>query len=851
MKALICPRCNQGNPPEASYCHHDGVLLEGVKAAQKAKTEFPTPFIFKSGLSCPDFKSLGRGILAEWNDSRDMLAFAEWEAFFNGLGRLDLVQIASQARSFPDPDLGLDQLLNGLPGFEANPGALRINQRTLDFGLLQTGVQGRATIRLENNGDRLVWGEAILKDAPWCSLSSEGSLSDRSFRYINSLNLEVIVPSENIRRSGRALTGTMIIKTESEELTIQLLAKEPDVIPFEGDLFHGSTSPRQIAEKSKTKPREAVPLFLSGKVAKWYEVNGWTYPVTGPTAPGMASVQQYFEAHGFAPAPKVEIEPQAFFLQSVPGEPVEQRLVIKTQDKRHVFGYLLPTETWVRVGDLEPNYQMASIILIFETQHLSNDAPLRTVLTLIANGQQRFEIPVEIQAKVPESPMLDLDSLATPIDESEMIDLAPVELLEGEVIDVETNLMEATFVSTQPQIAKILPPQTNDGSVNSTSIQNQSLEKVAVSVSPSPIAQSTDPKPTPSTIIENTTPSLGSPGSVQPAIDASADKTSLEKAELKPKSPKKGKKILLLGGIASGIILLTILAIALLWGGGRRTGGKEFIRPLIAGKQNTDLLSFTVETIDQDRVSLLATEASDTGSHFMLKSNNSTASVNSKKSFPRLIAKWETKDAWSHREIELTVGGNKWRIGQWLQTLRDNPKQCAVLYELSPIDRDSKISARLALRPGTGTGNSVDLFLADSEKSFKKPILLKGDKLPDKLLFNIESPPTNGVLGLDVPEIILPGREKPTIPAKPTQLLIGQGLESFSPWDCQFPELFDDSPEIAPPIVQKGGQPKNVEKQVSLKDPFISLYWDDATVRKGQKRLIGFTLGIANQEGPK
>ena len=136
MTALICPRCRHANPQHAYFCHRDGVLLEDVKEAQKVKSEFQTSFVFKSGLICKDFKSLGLGILEEWDNAREMLAFAEWEAFFIGLGRHDLAQIASQARLFPDPDRGLDQMIAALPGFDAKPGILRINQKNLDFGTM-------------------------------------------------------------------------------------------------------------------------------------------------------------------------------------------------------------------------------------------------------------------------------------------------------------------------------------------------------------------------------------------------------------------------------------------------------------------------------------------------------------------------------------------------------------------------------------------------------------------------------------------------------------------------------------------------------------------------------------------
>ncbi|MFM7114565.1 MAG: hypothetical protein ACKO26_25795, partial [Planctomycetota bacterium] len=233
------------------------------------------------------------------------------------------------------------------------------------------------------------------------------------------------------------------------------------------------------------------------------------------------------------------------------------------------------------------------------------------------------------------------------------------------------------------------------------------------------------------------------------------------------------------------------------------------------------------------------------GSNFMLKSGNFTATPVSKKSLAKTVIKWENKDGWAHREVDMSMGGNKWRVAQWLKTLSDEPDKCAVLFEISPLDRDSKITARLALRPGTGTGSGVSVA-DDAGVTVKKPILYKGEKLIPCLSLNIDSPPITGTVGLDVKEILLPGREKAASPAKASMVLIGQGADAFIPWDCQFPELFDDMPDSPPPAQTKGGK---APPPSGLKDPFVVLYWDESTVRKGQKRLIGFTLGLTGKDG--
>ena len=856
--AVMCPRCSSPNPADARFCHHDGVLLEGVLPRSTARVGFPTPFVFSSGLSCDDFPGLAKGILSEWNASRDMLAFAEWEGFFSGLGRLDLVQAAAKARLFPDPDRGLDQLLAALPGNDLKPGALEVISREIDFGILQPGEPARVVVSLTNAGQRLVWGEASLRDAPWCSLSVETSLTDRSFQLIGDASLEIFIPEGQIRRSGRNLAGTLVLSTETGTIEIRLSAREADVLPFVGGLFDGATSPRHIAEKARTKPREAAPVFLSGKLAEWYSANGWDYPVNGPVAPGLASVQQYFEAHGFAPSPKVVAEPLAIALRAVPGEKLTERIILKTDEKRHVYGYLASAVPWITVGELEANYQSAALPLEIDTNSLTEDAPLRTTLVVVANGQQKFEIPVEVAFRVPEAaPLLDLDALA-PIVEDESEQFAPVELLEGESIEEAGVLVEAEMVHVQQVAApEIQAPKNTEASPVSVPV----IQAINASP-PAPIA-------VPSAVISSPEPlvAVAVPSEVQPSPSGdpfaspafqptSTKKSKVISAPVASASsdaviPAKGKgRMLILAGSGLGILVLLVVGLIMLFGrgGGSAAGGKALVKPVIAGSETKDLLAFTVETTDQDRVTLLATDGSDKGSHFMLKTpRGKIGAVGSSKAAAKTVSKWETKDDWTRREIDLSVDGVKWRVGQWMRVLPENPKQCVVIFELSPSE-DSKIGARLALRPGTGTGSTVHFAVGDKDGVVRKPTFYKADKLPEKLLIKIDKPELTGAIGLDVPEVKLPGREKSSAVDKAYQVMIGQGLDAFGSWDCTFPDLMGEELEAVVPA-NKGAKGKPPAPS-DLKDPFAVLYWEDSPVRKGMKRVIGFTLGLdAGSEG--
>ena len=50
--------------------------------------------------------------------------------------------------------------------------------------------------------------------------------------------------------------------------------------------FQGVKAQRELAERMRTQPKAGVPLLESGEVKRWFELNGWTYPVAGPEVRG-------------------------------------------------------------------------------------------------------------------------------------------------------------------------------------------------------------------------------------------------------------------------------------------------------------------------------------------------------------------------------------------------------------------------------------------------------------------------------------------------------------------------------------------------------------------------------------
>jgi hypothetical protein len=167
------------------------------------------------------------------------------------------------------------------------------------------------------------------------------------------------------------------------------------VRPFPEGILAEARSPRQLAEKARDAPKEAAGLIESGAVARWYEANGWEYPVAGPTASGMAAVQQLFEALGLVKTPLVELSEIAIRLSGGPGAMVEYVLAAVTQENRAAVAHRTSDQPWLRVGPTVFRGRTACLPLTVAVPTRPGET-LRANVSVTANGNQRFVVPVTL-----------------------------------------------------------------------------------------------------------------------------------------------------------------------------------------------------------------------------------------------------------------------------------------------------------------------------------------------------------------------------------------------------------------------------------------------------------------------
>ncbi|HEY7329451.1 MAG TPA: hypothetical protein VH592_17565 [Gemmataceae bacterium] len=394
-----CSKCSRANPAEAVYCYYDGFVLgghsrNGGPVAVGAQA-FGHPFVFPGGRQCRSFDELAIACQEQWTDARDLLRQGYLEHFFGGLGRVDLALAAKEAAKFPDPDLGLNQLLDKLPSQVLAEPRLSLETQEINLGLLEVGGQRQFHLHLENQGMRLISGTITTADAPWLAIG-DAAANQKHFHFQYDLDVPISVRGDKLRANNKPLTGHLEVESNGGSFIVTVRAQVP-VKAFASGALAGAKSPRQAAEKAKANSKEAAALFESGAVADWYKANGWTYPVQGPAASGLGAIQQFFEALGLTAPPKVEISTDRIDLSGSPGEQLQYTLQVKSQEKRPVYAHAVSNQPWLEVSRAKLAGRLATINLTVPAVPDKEGETLNARLIVQSNGNQRFVLPVTLQ----------------------------------------------------------------------------------------------------------------------------------------------------------------------------------------------------------------------------------------------------------------------------------------------------------------------------------------------------------------------------------------------------------------------------------------------------------------------
>lgn len=395
--AQVCSQCSRINPTEAAYCYFDGVRLAGAGTGgpvNAATANFPIQFVFPSGQTCRNFDQLALACQQNWQAAVDLLKTGLLSNFFGGLGRADLALAAQEAARFPDTDRGLDQLLAKLPAQALQAPKLKVEPSEVNLGEMKIGTDRTFELHLANQGMRLIYG-TIASDSKWLTFGEGALATQKLFQFGADTTITVHVRGQYLRAGTKPLEGQFLIESNAGNFTVSVKATVP-ITPLKEGVLAGSLTPRQVAEKAKANPAAAAPHFENGSVAKWFQSNGWIYPVQGPSAQGIGAVQQFFEALGLAKAPKVEINTSALTLKGGPGQALQATIEVSTPEKKPVYAHATCDQVWVDVSKVKLAGRLATITVAIPSVPSRPGEALKANIHVQGNGNQRFTVPLTL-----------------------------------------------------------------------------------------------------------------------------------------------------------------------------------------------------------------------------------------------------------------------------------------------------------------------------------------------------------------------------------------------------------------------------------------------------------------------
>ncbi len=400
----FCPRCQRANPREAVYCYFDGVVLDQRLVGAASPSRMLQEFVFPSGRRCKTFDDLVQGCQYEWEDARHLLRNGDFTRYFAQIGRHDLARIAQENQKQPDPDIGLHSFLDQLPASQIQGPRLDLNPRRIMIGGVRPGEQRNISLTVLNEGKGLLQGKITVSEGgEWLKIAGNSNASECNLKTAKSQQIQLHVDARGLT-APQTYSGKLTVITNGgiSEVAVRL---DVASIPFAQAPFQGAVTPRQMAERMRANPKLAVPLLENGEIAHWFQLNGWTYPVSGPPARGVAAVQQFFEGMGLSKPPPLLLSEQEVHFFCTQPEVAQARVTLRTPAKKWVYAQADSDKPWLRVTTPSiSGPQQAQLAFEVDSSLMDVGGLHLGTVYLTANAGQKLSVRVQVNCNRPYEP---------------------------------------------------------------------------------------------------------------------------------------------------------------------------------------------------------------------------------------------------------------------------------------------------------------------------------------------------------------------------------------------------------------------------------------------------------------
>jgi hypothetical protein len=346
-----------------------------------------------------------QGCQYEWEDARELLRRGEFARYLGMVGRADLVRAAQEAQAQPDPDIALHNFVENLPANQVQGPRLDLDPRRVTLKAVRVGEQRQVRLTVANQGKGLLQGKLTVSEGgQWLKVDGADGAGRCPLKAARDEQI-------TLRIDTRGLTAPQTYSARLTVITNGGIAEVPvrlDVtaVPFPKAPFQGAGSPRALAERMRTNPKPAVPMLESGEVARWFALNGWTYPVPGTPARGVAAVQQFFECLGLSKPPPLALSDEEVQFLCLPPEVARGAVTVRTSARKWVYAQADSDMAWLRVTTPSVSGpQQAQIGFEIDSDLMDADHLHRGNIRVLANGAQRLSVRVLVHVRRPRKPL--------------------------------------------------------------------------------------------------------------------------------------------------------------------------------------------------------------------------------------------------------------------------------------------------------------------------------------------------------------------------------------------------------------------------------------------------------------
>ncbi len=329
----------------------------------------------------------------------------EFARFFTACNRVDLVRAANDAKAQANPDIGLTTFLTALPGTRTATPKVDLNPRRILLGKIVVGDTKTLPLTITNQGQGMLQGTITISEGQdWLTLGTKPGVHEVEISTAREQAFKLTVNTKG-QAAGQSYGARLTVVTNGGvvevplrmDLTAQPYAKAP---------FQGVTAQREMAEKMRAAPKAAVPVLESGDVQRWFELNGWLYPVRGTPIKGVAGVQQFFEGMGVSKPPVVQLSKPEIRLSCKYRETARAQVTLQTAAKKWVYATMTADSPWLKLPLTQVSGpQHVAIPVEIDTSSWNLGPSGDGKVSIIANGGQKLTLKVVVDvAGAPAAP---------------------------------------------------------------------------------------------------------------------------------------------------------------------------------------------------------------------------------------------------------------------------------------------------------------------------------------------------------------------------------------------------------------------------------------------------------------